>query len=182
MEQEQEKSAARGKVLLLPPDPACSITNQMRAGQKLGAAVLIIIAGATDQNIAAAASSATTSLFTDDFLSSEPPSTIGVESRVDILSGPREDRPPSERAGQSGKITGGRRARGEAGGDVLGSVAGDASGASAVPEEPPGDACPPLTVVIGHEEGKRVLEWLSGMRSAAMGKSCLLYTSPSPRD
>lgn len=169
MEQEQTQSAARGTVLLLPPDPDCSIPNQMRAGEKLGAAALVVIAGATDENLAAAASSATTIFFTDNVPSSEPPPAVRVEGSVDTSSGPREDRPNSERARRSGKATAGRRgAREETGGDVLGPVADRANGASAVPEEPAGDACPPPIVVVGHEEGKRVLEWLRGVHSNAV--------------
>lgn len=141
----------------------------MRTGVKLGAAVLIIIAGETDENMAAAASSATKSAFTDVFSSSESPPSERIENGVDTISAPREDRPHSERAGQSGKAGGGREARAEAGGGVLGSVADHANGASAVPEEPPVDACPPLIVVVGHAEGNRVLEWLRGVRSAVTG-------------
>ena len=141
----------------------------MRAGVKLGAAVLIVIAGETDENMAAVAFSATMSNFTDVFSNSEPAPAVRVESSVDTLSGPREDRPYSERAEKSGETAGGREARAEAGGDVLGSVADHTNGASAVSEEPPGDACPPLTVVVGHEEGIRVLEWIRGVRSAVTG-------------
>lgn len=163
-------------MLLLPPDPACSVANQMRAGGKLGAEVLVVIAGATNENLASVASSTTTSIFTGNFPNSEPQPTILVDKSVHITTGQRENGPNSEQTGQSRKTAGGRGARGgDPGGRVLGSEARRTiiSGPSAtVPEAPPtGDACPPLTVVVGHEEGKRILEWFRGVRSAVEGGS-----------
>lgn len=155
-----------GTVLLLPPDPECSVPNQLRVGGGLGAAVLVVVAGAAEDNLVSVASSATTSLFTGKTPNGvESPSTVLVENSVDT-SGSGEDRPNPERAQQSGNIEGRRGASVDVERGVLGSVAGFASGPSAAPEERPGDTCSPLTVVVGNEEGERVLEWLRGARGA----------------
>ncbi|CAN0473984.1 unnamed protein product, partial [Ectocarpus sp. 12 AP-2014] len=46
-------------VLLLPPDPACSVESQVRLGEQLGAALLVVLTEASDDvNIIAAVSSA----------------------------------------------------------------------------------------------------------------------------
>ncbi|CAB1101305.1 unnamed protein product [Ectocarpus sp. CCAP 1310/34] len=106
-------------VLLLPPDPACSIESQVRLGEQLGAALLVVLAEASDDaNIIAAVSSATV---ISAFAGGHDGSSNGGERRLP-LGGERE------------------------------------SSSRAV------DGCPPLTIIVPHDEGKRLLGWVLRVR------------------
>lgn len=179
-------------VMLLPPDADCSVERQIRLGEQLGPAMLVVIANASDDaNITHLVSSAT-----DIILTSRRGGVIGV---IGDTASPADDEPSTLRPPPPAAL--GRSQEAErGGGDPIfdddgrkkGSLDGDGGRTSSVdqrqrrPQTGGGDEerrersrgelegevnCPPLTVVIGHDEGKRVLEWLRTVGDGAVTAS-----------
>lgn len=162
-----------GTVLLLPPDAACSIERKMRLGERLGAVVLVVIAEATaDDNadIITTVSSATADVFapnngiSDDYTGSpsyhkRTAAALSSEFAHGEEKGQRRfgGNPQNEDGNKEPRLRDDNGVqRGEKPQRRL--QAGGGEKGRSVREQGGGGACPPLTVVVGHEEGKRMLE------------------------
>ncbi|CAM9766573.1 unnamed protein product, partial [Hapterophycus canaliculatus] len=147
--------------LLLPPDPSCSVEQQIRLGDRLGAGTLVVIAAASDDaNIVPLASSATeitlaaTMRDGGESSHSRAPPPAGNRRGREGKGSPRERRKDRPQDSGEGEDKGGsqQQRREPAGGEDESSLRSRAP------------ACPPLTVVVGNEEGSRMLEWVLAVR------------------
>lgn len=167
-------------IMLLPPEPDFSVERQIRLGEQVGSAMLVVIADVTDDaNIAHLVSSTTDTIFTSsgvtgDDTASSPPSTAAPQT----LQAPRPARgrgqEAEERVGGDHPVHDDGREKEALHGDgardprsagqrqslqKMGGGDEERTGRSRGGLK--GNAnCPPLTVIIGHDEGKRALEWL----------------------
>ncbi len=159
------KGAREDALLFLPPTTACSVERQIELGERLGAAVLVVVAeGTDDSSIIPVVSSATASVFTANATGDTGSPTYNNSAPASRLPlrAPAGKRREGHQAGENlaqhaseeePRRDGGRRGRGER---VFG---GDERGRSARRKEVNGD-CPPLTIVLSHDEGERVFKWL----------------------
>lgn len=132
---------------MLPPDPTCPVARQVRLGVEAGATILIVIAEATDTIPHLAKTSL---LAANSAPNSHLPSNMhgggrGESRRADEWRKERRER-RSHVADEEG---------------ILPTVeATQAIVRSSGPEHHAADACQPLTVIVEHEEGSRMLEWI----------------------
>lgn len=151
-------------VLLLPPDPACSVENQIRLGGQLGAALLVLLAEASDDaNIIADVSSATAiSTFTGAHGGNGSSALLPVPT---LMLGRFGEGDPRERSSnQSTHNDSSSVSADELGGEPRLPLKGKRESSSKAV-----DGCPPLTVVVAHEEGKRLLGWMLRVRGGGDG-------------
>ncbi|CAM9295118.1 unnamed protein product, partial [Scytosiphon promiscuus] len=164
-------SGASRTALFLPPDPHCSVEQQIRLGARLGAATLVVVAaGSQDEDIVPIVSSATESIFAaaaalhgGQSPHSRTPARALAEhgrgrEREDSPEGWEEERrsqDDSERREEDGGGGTQQRRHNPPGGED------DPSSRAQAP------ACPPLTVVVGHSEGSRMLEWVLAVRDSS---------------
>eukprot|EP00752_Nemacystus_decipiens_P002923 g2718.t1 len=175
-------------VVLLPPDADCSVERQVRLGEQLGSAMLVVIANATDDaNIARLVSSTTDIVFTrTSFMGdtsppgyTEPPTTLGSLAPALGGSGRRGQRVGGDTAHGDGRDGGALEGDGEGPGGVdqrqrlpkTGGGDEGRRGRSRGGPEGEGAICPPLTIVVGHDDGKRVLEWQQTVGGGAVTAS-----------
>ena len=174
-------------VLLLPPDSGCSIERQIRLGGQLGSAMLVVIAGAADHtNIAHLASATTDIIFPRGGVVGgaaspgykEPPAMLG--SPPPALGASQEvERVGEDAAYDDGRVGGALNGDGERPGSVdrrrrlqrTGGGDKDRRERSRGGPERGAGSCPPLTVIVGHDEGKRLLEWLKSAGGGAVTAS-----------
>lgn len=149
----------RGSVLLLPPDAACSVERQIWLGGQLGAVVLVVIGTDGKADIIPAVSSATAYTFTTRYdkpvVTPSPLEFVhGEETEQRVEGNPRTD---YDYGSEELKLHGDG---GQGGESPLRRNINGGDESRSVKQEGEGGACPPLTVVVGHEEGKRMLEWV----------------------
>ncbi|CAN0063792.1 unnamed protein product [Ectocarpus fasciculatus] len=152
-------------VLLLPPDPACSVESQVRLGKQLGAALLVVLAEPSDDaNILATVSSATTAMSAFAGGADDGDNDSLALPRVPMLV---LDRPggggPQERSNNQSTHIG--RSAGELGVERRLPSGGERESSSSEAV----DGCPPLTIVVAHEEGKRLLGWVLRVQGGGVG-------------
>ncbi|CAM9921687.1 unnamed protein product [Ectocarpus sp. 8 AP-2014] len=148
-------------VLLLPPDPACSIESQVRVGEQLGAALLVVLAEASDDaNMIAAVSSVTAISAVagahdgSNGSSALPPVPMLVLGRPGG-GDPHERSNEQSTHNDSSSSSSSSSSAGQLGGERRLPLGGERElSSNAV------DGCPPLTIVVAHEEGKRLLGWV----------------------
>lgn len=156
------RATQRGVILLLPPDPRCEVARQVHLGGGLGAAVLVVVAGAAPTGVR---TTAVTLLAT----SIDPPAPPNTELLSPVGRGSHDVDDEgkyvqgwelTKRVGENAEVISGFSER---------RTTHSSSGLSADREsdrKPDDEICSPLTVVVGHEEGTAMLEWIRQARGA----------------
>lgn len=167
--------------MLLPPNSDCSVERRIRLGEELGSAMLVVIADAADDaNLTHLVSSTTDIIFTSSDVTGDTASSPAYNEP------PTSQAPPPAALGRSSsrkaeRIVGGNPTH-DVGREKGPLLKGDIERPGSVEQRQrlqiaEGDGeertgrwskggltgdlgCPPLTVVVGHDDGKRALEWL----------------------
>lgn len=143
-------------VLLLTSDPMCSVDRQVWAGVELGAAIVVVAAGPADTDLTAVASAATTSLFTGSASNNKPLPAVLQRRRE------RGEFTNGDQSHDSGRELAKKVADGEdQHGNASPTTTADPRNSLSVGlEHPAEEPCPPLAVVVGHQDSRRILEWI----------------------
>lgn len=169
------KRAQNDTLLVLPPNTACSVERQIELGGRLGAAMLVVVAeGTDDASIIPVVSSATASVFAANTTGDD-----GSPTYINKAPAPRLPLPAPAGRHREGRQAGGNPARqsseeeprrdGESRGRGERVVGGGETERSLRRKERDG-GCPPLTIVVSHDEGERVLKWLDQVGGAATAR------------
>ncbi|CAM9874374.1 unnamed protein product [Ectocarpus sp. 4 AP-2014] len=159
-------------VLLLPPDPACSIESQVRLGEQLGAALLVVLTEASDDaDMIAAVSSATViSAFAGGHDGSNGSSAFPPVPMLALGRPGGGD--PHERSSDQSTHNDSSSSSSSSSGSSAGQLGGERRFPLGGERESPSnavDGCPPLTIVVAHDEGKRLLGWVLRVRGGGGG-------------
>lgn len=149
--------------MMLPPDPSCPMTRQIQTAEELGAAVLVIVVEEAGPAVLTAAILATTSLFSRNKLNNKIP-TASSEARGEVGE---TERDPGEALNGEQRGRGGpvhheeERGSVRKDGDIPAAMTRhNLNGKFLDTELSAAGTCPPLTVVVGHDEGSLILEWI----------------------
>lgn len=149
------RATQRGVILLLPPDPRCEVARQVHLGARLGATVLVVVAGAAPTSVRT-----TVTLLATSIDPADPPNT----ALLSPVGGGSHDVDDEGKYVQGWELTKGVGENAEAiSGMSERKTTHRTSGLSAHREsdrKPDDEICSPLTVVVGHEEGTAMLEWI----------------------
>lgn len=147
----QMAAAANGAALLLPPDEECSVTQQARAALRLQASALIVYPPATDTDVVHFAYSLTKAVLFTSGLERTTPQKRQNEDVSNIFDG-AEGTPESTAVERSTAFVKQSMTKHENTDDYL-------------------SLCLPMTVVVSHDRGTRVLEWVrEAVRSSHEGR------------